>query len=910
MSYQSYFQGEGFKPSRLSKDLSGLTENFSRTNAQMSLNANAIQVNNSIQEKNAQESAKTLSQLAELSQTALNITQEVVKKNVEDQKVNETYDALVGDYEPDSDTEDEQKEVAEREIATEVNADANELEAAGELGASNAIRTQTPEGVVANQNLSERGRLMRAQTAYAPWMVSFLRSDNKFRIGGQSMTVAQAMASGDAALMAAAQGFARAKFIETYGLQNVSKRRFVKALKGTILNTDASIASGFMSEAVKAERAEKQRGFTEQGFQLGQSGQNLGAGFRDLADQMYLSGAYVTRGQANEAALKATIAGLVNTGDVEGLRALALEPKIAGNAGTVLGREYGSLFAEAESKAVAQRQQAITQASKDIKADMYRELSQLGPDATPDQRSGVVERAAVALEANGDYEAARNLRQKQDNLRVDAGSDLNAANLQQGIFSGTVTALDIQQAELRGDITSAQANSLNADLKAEQGSNSPDDKEAKDIVKDWAGRFSADFLAAAGLKRDPQGVITKSGQTSLISGGEAKIVVGQMERDLNLAVNTVLSQNPGVTGLAKSQLIQETVQDWYQQNVGTSTGKYYFQDIQQRNQDATQSGYTDAQKQRFTNLVNSPAERLKQSIPSVAQPLDFTALTRNGSPLEDNYRKLWNPLRGDKLFPEDVLMDIREKWQNGEVDPRLTRYSSQLGMSPLELLNQQSAVYRQPGFNFESQSSNAPLPVGNPSLTADYLVTMGLPRNSANFLSRYMSFSNRAEVQQLMTTMRDVSPESYAVFNNKYATPRQLRAAVDALNSGSGGRDLSYRTGNIGPTSTGPHLDVKQVGGGRFDLTTLDDFVEVDDEQFGTVSLSELRRLTNNVGDSWDEHYARGSHGIDVGTADATNVFVKNGAQVIGNRPTQHGTLTTIELPDGRKFTFLHGRGT
>ena len=64
-----------------------------------------------------------------------------------------------------------------------------------------------------------------------------------------------------------------------------------------------------------------------------------------------------------------------------------------------------------------------------------------------------------------------------------------------------------------------------------------------------------------------------------------------------------------------------------------------------------------------------------------------------------------------------------------------------------------------------------------------------------------------------------------------------------------------------------------------------------------------------NVGDSFDEHVARGSHGIDVGTYEGTEVYLKNGARHVSNYETEHGTLTTIELPDGRQFTFLHGKG-
>ena len=116
-----------------------------------------------------------------------------------------------------------------------------------------------------------------------------------------------------------------------------------------------------------------------------------------------------------------------------------------------------------------------------------------------------------------------------------------------------------------------------------------------------------------------------------------------------------------------------------------------------------------------------------------------------------------------------------------------------------------------------------------------------------------------------------------------------------------------YVTGNIGPTSTGPHLDVKQVGGGRFEETALDNYVEVEDPEFGRISLGELRERTGGIGDSFDQHLARGSHGIDYGTHSGTEVFLKNGAKVVGSQPSEHGDVLTIELPNGQQYTFLHG---
>ena len=108
---------------------------------------------------------------------------------------------------------------------------------------------------------------------------------------------------------------------------------------------------------------------------------------------------------------------------------------------------------------------------------------------------------------------------------------------------------------------------------------------------------------------------------------------------------------------------------------------------------------------------------------------------------------------------------------------------------------------------------------------------------------------------------------------------------------------LAYVSGNIGPTSIGiGHLDVKKVGRGRFAETALDEYVEVDDPEFGRVSLGEIRKRTGGIGDDFDDHVARGSHGIDYGLYSGTKIYVKNGAKVIGNRPSIHGDVTTIQI--------------
>jgi hypothetical protein len=123
---------------------------------------------------------------------------------------------------------------------------------------------------------------------------------------------------------------------------------------------------------------------------------------------------------------------------------------------------------------------------------------------------------------------------------------------------------------------------------------------------------------------------------------------------------------------------------------------------------------------------------------------------------------------------------------------------------------------------------------------------------------------------------------------------------------------LAYITDNIGPTSTGPHLDVKQQDNPNtpqnefareFSSKALDNFVVVDDPQFGRVPLSRIP-----VTDTFAGHVARGSHGIDYGTAKGSKVFLQNGARIVSKTRTQHGDKLVIQLPDGRRFSFLHGK--
>ena len=131
-----------------------------------------------------------------------------------------------------------------------------------------------------------------------------------------------------------------------------------------------------------------------------------------------------------------------------------------------------------------------------------------------------------------------------------------------------------------------------------------------------------------------------------------------------------------------------------------------------------------------------------------------------------------------------------------------------------------------------------------------------------------------------------------------------LRDASTMRKSFASAVDPVYVTGNIGPTSTGQHLDVKRVDKGFFEYNALDEYVEVEDKDLGRVPLSRVPE----TGD-FRSHTVRGSHGRDYGTYSGSKLFLKNGAKPVPelSGPTEHGYYQVIELPDGTRYSFLHG---
>lgn len=145
--------------------------------------------------------------------------------------------------------------------------------------------------------------------------------------------------------------------------------------------------------------------------------------------------------------------------------------------------------------------------------------------------------------------------------------------------------------------------------------------------------------------------------------------------------------------------------------------------------------------------------------------------------------------------------------------------------------------------------------------------------------------------------------------------------APPARNTNYMSKTLAYITDGIMPGGKfSEHLDIKQQDNPNtaanerlayFKDNALDNFVEFTDPEFGQITLSELRKRIPIAGGGFYDMRDGGTRqhaGYDYGTKAGTKLYLKNGARVVSKQQTQWGSMVIIQLPDGRRFSFLHGK--
>ena len=136
----------------------------------------------------------------------------------------------------------------------------------------------------------------------------------------------------------------------------------------------------------------------------------------------------------------------------------------------------------------------------------------------------------------------------------------------------------------------------------------------------------------------------------------------------------------------------------------------------------------------------------------------------------------------------------------------------------------------------------------------------------------------------------------------KEGEARQTGGGTNGKMQGSGG---FYTQGNIGPTSTGPHFDIKRSDGAFFERSALDKYVMVDGKP--------LSSATPLPGQEYGARRNYGGHaGWDYSFANPNaRLTLQNGANWVRNTPgTPNGDEAAFVTPDGQVYKILHGKFT
>lgn len=375
-----------FRPRKVNSIVPLIQEQNQRDAAAMarygqSLNQNAQAAINDIQRERdaANQFSEDLRSIANLQEKVGDFTSTLVKQRnaadklrAEEQEIDDYYSYVMGGLSNGDVAEKNQEQVAKQQAETtsEVSNAAEQVTGGDEaLSQSVRARTSTPLGV---GFAGERAVLMEAQSTYGGFLNAWLSSNETFKLNGQTISVREAVTSGNPAMVQAVIAQGRYNFIKQNRLQYASKRSFIKYFSQSMFAAEGGAASTLVRENISDGRKENISRISGLGYNLTKTTSltQIGSTFRNLSEQFFVENTGLSRGEANEKALKTLIEGYVDQGNVEAIEALADTNKLEGNGGTRLGNQYGALLAQAKDDAIKQREGAIEQVGKDIEATM------------------------------------------------------------------------------------------------------------------------------------------------------------------------------------------------------------------------------------------------------------------------------------------------------------------------------------------------------------------------------------------------------------------------------------------------------------------------------------------------------------------------------------------------------------
>jgi hypothetical protein len=811
--YRGQVESQGFRPVQAYDPSAAIKEQYERntedaktlaraSQRQAQIDSGILQARHQIEDANQRANAATLQGLLSLSGTFLKGFKEIGEIQQQTAEEDALLESLFLDDGNTVDlTPDEQQKFSMKQEALKADSKATEqvagsLEATGKVedqSVANTIRQTSPT----QQNLGITASAAQATAMYPAFMAEFMANQQ----------------SGSAAENMAALREGTRQFMRSTGMMGAPRDQLVKFAK-SIQGYQQSILMNATSQGIRQTQDDNLAEDTAFAYNLGKTtdSSNLEENLNSVLERFGSSNNGLGRGtKSNREGLKNYLTALAMSGDpslIDAARGYELSN------GATLGSLYGDVFDGANELAARKGEQIQAQAAKDIEGDMYR---QLGNAKTPEEKASIVEQSAVAYEQAGLFKKAHELRQEQQSLTIDGQHAYNGAEIQMSIMNGEITDIKtVKQALDKGLITLAEYNQAESSLKEIQTAAS---SEMKDSLKAYSDRFESNLLIKLGIKKDPSGSYTASNAQGSLDPGTAKLIVVRAEADLKRTLLTVALQSQNLSPSEKAAALQKAGEDWYNANVKTVGAKYYIPN--EKNADPSLES-----RQKTTDYFRGMAQaanlnRMPAGVKSAA-PKDWSGFINPGGRAGAELRRNFRPLRGDTVFNSDETLQLADAWNKGSVPNNLKATASSLGMTPMALLNSQlrahgldgvlpiepsgMGTYRGnvtdavSGANFLMQQFNLPARgaawlAGNIQQESGWkgqrqpwddgghpsggLVSWraGRLNNAQAAFGSVTRASNQQQLQYMMQEMRSRYPEAYRIFNNPYATERDLKRA-------------------------------------------------------------------------------------------------------------------------------------
>lgn len=750
VQFQPQAESKGFKPVEQVNALPLIQENHQRF-------INAERVAADLESEYARTrmmvDGNNWEQLAKFSKTAASYVEDWVKRDNENKEIGAMYDALLEgtDVSVEAANENQAEQTAISEgvrQGEQVSTLANQIEQeTGDIALGQQVRQQF--GRLAAGVAGEQAMLMKAQTTYGGFLAAFVESNARIRLNGQLISVRDAIASGDSRMINAVVAAGRGEFIRANKLQYATKANFVKYLSNTIIATEGSITTGLVREGIKQQRQSAIAGIEGLAYDLTRTTDSVGVGdlFNEISGQFFRNNTGMSRGEANEAAVKALIEGFTDTGNVEALEALLDVRQVPNQEGTELRRRYGNLIYDAIDKANGRQDQLDERTYNDTLDSLEEQLTGTND---PTERQQLIDAAADELEAAGLHRRARELRGQYNELSADGAHAFNATQAEEAITNGEITdPKAIDKMYRRGLISLEEKQRLEGLIKQEDFSKDP---VVKSVVDTFADSAEAYFLQQVGLKKDAFGntIDPLTGETPALSPDQARLVVGQMRRDIERFAVSQARNSEGVSGGQLNTALNNTLSAWVKDNLKTQGGKYFVGDLRTEGSNGLPAMNPDAKK-RVEGYVQPNWLSRVSSIQSNQnlKPVDFSNSVQPNGRLPSVVVQQFRPNRGDKVFDNQEVRQIFTDWEAGRINPLLKSVADQLGKTPLALLNQQLTAHGFPAtaipVGVDTPTPAAPRRVSNAVQGATYLIQRhGLPVRGAAWLAGNISQENGA----------------------------------------------------------------------------------------------------------------------------------------------------------------------